>query len=45
VVNGVKCSRKVKKSKTCDLFEGDGIDDMIVNRKKSSLSRTVFCVA
>jgi hypothetical protein len=44
VVNGIECNRKVKDSKTCDLFEGDGIDDMIVNGKKSSLSRMMFCV-
>jgi hypothetical protein len=44
VVSGVECSRKVEESETSDLFERYGIDDVVVNRKESSLSRMVFCV-
>jgi hypothetical protein len=44
MINGVECSRKVDESETCDLFEGYGVDDVIVDGEKSSLSRMVFCV-
>jgi hypothetical protein len=44
VVNGFECSRKVEESETCDLFERYSIDDVIVDRKQSSLGRMVFCV-
>jgi hypothetical protein len=44
VSNAADRSRSLKESKTCDLFERHGIDDVVVNRKESSLSRTVFSV-
>jgi hypothetical protein len=44
MVDGIKSSRKVKESETCDLFERYGVDDMIVNGKEGSLSGMVFCV-
>jgi len=44
VINGIKGHRKVKKIKTGDFLRTYGINELVVNVKKSSFSGMMFTV-
>ena len=45
MINGVKCRRKIKKSKTSDLLLTDSSDGVIVNCKKSGFSGMILSIS
>ena len=44
VVNGIEGCGKIKKAETGNLLMGDGIGEMIVDRKESGFGGMMFCV-
>ena len=45
MINGVKSSRQVKKSETSNLLKTHSLNEVVMNRQKSSLSRMTFDVS
>ena len=45
MIYSIKSSRHVKKSETSDLLSTHSLDDVVINRKKSSFSTMMFDVS
>jgi hypothetical protein len=42
MINGMKCSRKIKKTEAINMLLATGSDEIIMNSKKSSFCRMEF---
>ena len=42
MINGIKCSREIKKTEARNLLLAIGTDELVMNGKKSSFSRMEF---
>ena len=45
MIYSIKSSRQVKESKTSELLSTHSLDDVVMNRKKTSFSRKMFDVS